>query len=355
MIRAVTRPPTAKCDLPKYIGFLLSEPNSVSCLRVGEVLGISHDSVNRFLQRETYDSKDLFNEAKRSIDLIGGTLSVDDSVLDKPYANYIDFLGYFWSGKHHAVVKGINLITMYYTDPKGRHMPVSFRIYDKSENKTKNDYFLDMLKEVIEWGLVPAVVTGDSWYSSVSNLKTIRDHGLGLQFAIEANRTVSAKEGTWTQVQSLEIPEDGLLVWLRDFGRVKLFRTHLKDQKRHYIVSLPEDKNVDNPTSNIEKFKFKDFEKWHDDHWTIEQYHRAIKQVCNIESFQVRSGAAVKNHIFAAICGYVELQRLCAVDIIRNCYALQRDLFSDIIADFVENFAPTMKRLKPEFSPSINA
>ena len=227
-------------------------------------------------------------------------------------------------------------------------MPVSFRVYDKSENKTNNDYFLDMLKEVIEWGLVPEVVTGDSWYSSVSNLKTIRNHGLGLQFAIEANRTVSAKEGTWTQVQSLEIPEDGLLVWLRDFGRVKVFRTYLKDQKRHYIVSLPE-------YENIEKFKFKDFEKWHDDHWTIEQYHRAIKQVCNIESFQVRSGSAVKTHIFTAICGYVELQRLCAVDIIKNCYALQRDLFSDVIAAFVENFAPTMKRLKPAFMPSINA
>lgn len=355
MIRAVTRPPTAMCTLPKYIGFLLSEPNAVSCLRVGEVLGISHDSVNRFLQRETYDSEDLFNEAKRSIDLVGGTLSVDDSVLDKPYAHHSAYLGDFWSGKHHAVVKGINLITMYYADPKGRHMSVSFRIYDKSENKTKNDYFLEMLREVIEWGLVPIVVTGDSWYSSVNNLKTIRDHGLGLQFAIEANRTVSEEDGTWTQVQNLEIPEDGLLVWLKDFGMVKVFRTPSKDQKRHYVVSLPEDQYADNPTSNIEKFKFKDCEKWHDDHWTIEPYHRGIKQVCNIESFQVRSEAAVKTHIFSAICGFVELQRLCAVDIIRNCYALQRDLFNNVIAAFVENFAPTMKRLEPEFSPSINA
>jgi hypothetical protein len=131
--------------------FLLSEPNAVSCLRVGEVLEMSHDSVNRFLHRETYSPEDLFNEAKRSIDLVGGTLSVDDSVLDKPYAHHIAFLGYFWSGKHHAVVKGINLITMYYTDPKGRHLPVNFRIYDKSDNKTKNDYFLEMLAEVIKW------------------------------------------------------------------------------------------------------------------------------------------------------------------------------------------------------------
>ena len=355
MIRPITRPATAKCTLPKYIGFLLSEPNSVSCLRVGEVLGISHDSVNRFLHRETYDAKDLFNEAMRSIDLVGGTLSVDDSVLDKPYAHYIAYLGYFWSGKHHAVVKGINLITMYYTDPTGTHMPMNFRIYDKSDNKTKNDYFLDMLREVLEWGLRPSVVTGDSWYSSVDNLKTIKKYGLGLQFAIESNRTVSMDKGSWTQVQNLDIPEDGLVVWLKGFGTVKIFRTLLKNQKRHYIVNLPEEQDTGDQTTKLEKFKFVDFIKWHDDHWTIEQYHRGIKQVCNIESFQVRSKSAVKTHIFAAICGFIELQRLSAADILRNCYALQRDLFNNVIAAFVENFAPTMKRLDPQFAPSVNA
>jgi hypothetical protein len=80
-------------------------------------------------------------------------LSIDDSVLDKPYAKYIAFIGYFWSGKHHASVQGINLITMYYTNREGNHYPVNFRIVDKNENKTKNDYFLEMLGELIAWGL----------------------------------------------------------------------------------------------------------------------------------------------------------------------------------------------------------
>ena len=44
----------------------------------------------------------------------------------------------------------------------------------------------------------------------------------------------------------------------------KTFHTNLinflKDQKRHYIVNLPEDLNAENPTSNLEKFKFKDLE-----------------------------------------------------------------------------------------------
>jgi hypothetical protein len=93
MIREITRPATALCTLPEYIRFLLSEPRTISCSREGEVLEVSHDSVNRFLYRETYTPIDLFNEVKSSLDLVGGVVSVDDSVLDK--LTYPHFLGEF--------------------------------------------------------------------------------------------------------------------------------------------------------------------------------------------------------------------------------------------------------------------
>lgn len=155
MIRKATRPPTAHCTLPMYMGFLMSEPKSSTCTRLSEVMGISHDSVNRFLLRESYEPNDLFNEAKRLLNVVGGTLSVDDSTLDKPHSQHMELVGHFWSGKHHRVVKGLNLITLYYTDPQGRSLPVNYRVYDKTEGKTKNDYFIDMLDEVLAWGLRP--------------------------------------------------------------------------------------------------------------------------------------------------------------------------------------------------------
>lgn len=95
-------------------------------------MSISHDSVNRFLRREAYTGQDLFNEAKLILNLKGGALSLDDSVLDKPYSQTMALVGYFRSGKHHRTVKGINLITLYYTDSHGRHQPVNFRVYDKA-------------------------------------------------------------------------------------------------------------------------------------------------------------------------------------------------------------------------------
>src|SRR5512144_1927852 len=106
VIRTISRPSTASCTLPMYIGFLLSEPHSPSCCRWAEVMDSPPPSVNRFLQREAYTPLDLFNESKVGLELKGGTLSVDDSILDKPYSHQMDLVGYFWSGKHHRVVKG---------------------------------------------------------------------------------------------------------------------------------------------------------------------------------------------------------------------------------------------------------
>ena len=111
------------------------------------------------------------------------------------------------------MVKGLNLITLYYTDPQGRSLPVNDRVYDQSQGKSKNDYFQDMLVEVLHWGLNPAFVTGDSGYAGLKNLKTVRNHRMGFVFAIESNRTVSLEKGTWAQVQQRDVREAGVQVW----------------------------------------------------------------------------------------------------------------------------------------------
>ncbi len=125
------------------------------------------------------------------------------------------------------------------THQVGYGVPVSFRIYDPADKKSKNDYFIHMLQEVLTWGLRPAFVTGDSWYSSTANLKAVKNSGLGFMFAVKSNRTVFIQKGHYQQVQSLDIPEEGITVWLRNFGYVKLYRTRLKNELRHYVVYIP--------------------------------------------------------------------------------------------------------------------
>jgi len=129
----------------------------------------------------------------------------------------------------------------------------------------------------------------------------------------------------------------------------------LKEQKRHYIVHLPTDSGSHALVDKLMQFGPDEFARWHDEHWQIEQYHRAIKQVCHIEHFQVRGKLAIRNHLFAAICGFVQLQKLSAIQVLKNCYAIQRNLFNDVIRAFVQEFELTMKNLEPQFQPSVNA
>ncbi|MGB3693951.1 MAG: hypothetical protein WA999_14605 [Spirulinaceae cyanobacterium] len=116
-MRKISKPSTAQCNLEHYTLFLLSEPKHGGCSRLAEILGdVSHDSVNRFLLRERYEPKDLFDIVTGIINLKGGILSVDDTVIEKLYSNplYAELISYFWSGKYHKTIKGLNLITIFY-------------------------------------------------------------------------------------------------------------------------------------------------------------------------------------------------------------------------------------------------
>src|SRR5690242_1192663 len=156
-MRTLSKPSTAKCTLEHYTAFLLAESQSAGCVRLAEVAGgaFAHDAANRFLNREHFTGKDLFEEAHTLLALEGGTLSGDDTVLDKPYSQEgkTELVGYFWSGKHGRAVKGVCLVTLLYTDPKGVCLPVNFRLVDKAEAKTKNELFREMVSEVLGWGL----------------------------------------------------------------------------------------------------------------------------------------------------------------------------------------------------------
>jgi len=285
---------------------------------------LSHDSVNRFLLRERYEPKDLFNEVKPYINLAGGTLSGDDTVIDKPYSDpqLTELIGYFWSGKHHRVVKGIQLITLDYTDLLGKSVPINYRIYNKQEGKTKNGYLREMIAEVLVWGLQPKTVTTDAWYSSRENLRFIRKKGLGLFMGIAKNRSCSINGRDYTQVKNLEIPDEGLIVHLKGFGKVKVFQKLFKNEdKRYYIIFLPDEDAL----IAITRVEFKAL---HSIHWGIECYHRAIKQVCGIEQFMVRTTEAVHTHFFSAIRAFTQLELMRAEELIENWYEQSEKLVS---------------------------
>ncbi|GAA4435596.1 hypothetical protein GCM10023188_27660 [Pontibacter saemangeumensis] len=113
-------------------------------------------------------------------------------------------------------------------------------MYRHREGKSKHDYFQQMVKECLEWGLRPAWVSADSWYASLENLKFLRDKEVGFLIGLEANRIVSSLPGSHEQVGQIEaFPEQGLLTHLKGFDFVKVFRRSGQRRPRETLCHVP--------------------------------------------------------------------------------------------------------------------
>src|SRR5690349_11731932 len=120
-----------------YIDFLIATPKACSALEAARVQPDrpdppAHDAFTRLLTRLEPDPETLWRESQTQLDRTGGVLVADDSTLDKPYARSIELVTRHWSGKHKAVVSGINLVSLLWTDGD-RHIPCDYRVYDKAD------------------------------------------------------------------------------------------------------------------------------------------------------------------------------------------------------------------------------
>lgn len=319
-----------------YIAYLLSEPRKASCVKASEVLEVSHDEINRFLLGSQFAGRDLFEAVRQGLCLEGGTLSVDDSVLDKPFTDpaTTELVGFFWSGRHHCTVKGISLIVLFYTDPSGLGFPVNFRVYRHSEGKSTHAYFQEMVRECWQWGLRPAWVSADSWYASIENLKFLRNQEVGFLVGLEADRTVSTTPGYYEQVGRIaHLPQEGLFTHLKGFDFVKVFRTADTDGRvRHYALYLPDQDRC----RQIGRELFRQVKA---QHWHVEELFRAVKQQCHAQDFFVRSTKAIENHLFCALRAFQRLTWMTQDKILENVYALQRKLFLQVQRHFIYDYA----------------
>lgn len=296
---------------------------------------MSHDSINRFLLRERYAPKDLFTEIKGAIKLIGGTLSGDDTIVEKLYSDpdKAELIGYYRSGKHKKTIKGINLITLYYTDQEERSFPVNYRLYNRAENKTKNDYLREMVEEVMAWGIQPNNITTDSWYSSRKNLKFFKDKGLSFLVGIAKNRLVKVEGGKSVRVETLDIPPEGMVVALKQFGVIKVFKRTFKNGRTRYLLWFQLDE------STLAEVTRQDLRELFSIHWRIETYHRALKQLCNIDKFLVRTTEAIQTHFFCSLRAFCQLELMRIQEKIESWYEPRRDLYLQVARDYiVEHF-----------------
>jgi hypothetical protein len=223
-----------RCSDLDYIHFLIAAQKAFTCTEAARCqpekpLSPAHDAFTRLLKRQPPDTEALWREAQTVVNREKGFMVLDDTTLDKPYAEKMDLVTYHWSGKHGRVVKGINLLTLLWTDGEAL-IPCDFRVYDKPMGgHTKNGSFRDMLLRAGERGFKPGCVLFDSWYSSLGNLKTLRGLGWRWLTRLKANRLVDPDRSGYRQVSELAIPPEGREVHLKGYGMVRVFRSFSRD------------------------------------------------------------------------------------------------------------------------------
>ncbi len=315
-----------------YIQFLVASPAAVSgteAARVQPATGklVAHDSFTRLLHRLEPDAATLWQEAQGLIASDAGVLVLDDTTLDKPYAHKIGLVTRHWSGKHHAVVQGINLLTLRWSDGQ-RLVPLDYRLYEKDhDHLTKNHHFQHLLQAAQQRGLQPTCVLFDSWYASLPNLKLVRACGWRWLTRLHQNRLVNPDGQQLRALSACTVPAEGTRVWLKGYGFIRVFRFAAPDGgtdgAQYWASSEAELREAERqPLAALA--------------WGIEQYHRGLKQCCGVEKAQVRAARAQRNHITCALRAFLRLE-VQRQQTGRSWYEVKKSLLRDAIRAYLRN------------------
>jgi len=192
--------------------------------------------------------------------------------------------------------RGINLLTLLWSDGTDA-IPCDYRLFDKPvDGTTKNDHFRDLLDTAKARRFQPRYVAFDTWYSSLDNLKAIRTHGWQWLTRLKANRLVNP-DGTGNRtLAACAIREAGTRVHLKGYGFILVFRIDTADGDTEYWATSDVTMTMDERETLAGQI------------WTIETYHRGLKQYCGVERCAARKADAQRNHIGWAIRAFLRLE-----------------------------------------------
>lgn len=338
--------------LDLYTDYLLSSFGQTSATGLSNLVegSIKHDTVTRFLSGSNFTSKDLWTSVKplvREHQSTDGCLIFDDSIIEKAFTDENDLISWHWDHSKHRSIKGINLLSaFYYTQIDGKdplRVPIGFEtikktvrfcdIKTKKEKRTspisKNELMRQMITQSIANGLIFKYILADSWFSSVENLKFIADKKKFFIFDIQSNRLAALSEkdrnaGNWTRIDELSISNNvPVKVWL-------------KDLEFPILVDKQVFTNKDNSTgvrfliSNDFSLTDEQFTTIYKKRWSVEEYHKSLKQNASAAKSPTRKIQTQSNHLFASIMAYIKLEKLKFVNKM-NHFAMKTKIYNQAL------------------------
>lgn len=289
-------------NLETYIAFLTANGNRYSGVEAAKALSASedapaHDTISRFLSLNKYSPDDLWKHVRAHAALTDA-LIVDDTVLDKQRSRANELTHFHWSGNKHKRIRGISLVNLLSTNGATR-LPVDYRVYEGATSKiTKHDHFLAMLDSAKKRGFKPSYVMADCWYASLENMKRIAHLGWKFIFGLKENRLVNELQGNYVAVSALDWTDRSVRkVWLKGFGFVLVARIVFANGDTRYVC-----------TNDLSLTLYDDFSHESKKRWSIEEFHRGIKQTTGIEKCYSTKRQSQLTHIFASFIAFIRLE-----------------------------------------------
>jgi len=318
----------SKSMLDIYTDYLICSFGQASATGLARLLSneISHDAVTRFLSTEPKTSAALWHVVKplvRSVERDDGVLIIDDSIQEKPSTDENELVSWHYDHSKDRTVKGINFLTALYHASEVS-LPVAFDLVTKeveyfdpkaSKRKrksalTKNERYRTLLRVAAHNQVRFKYVLNDVWFASSDNMKFIK-HQLKKEFVmpLKENRKVARsgqekKQGQYVAVNQLEFQAATTQpIWLEavDFPVLlsrEIFTNEDASVGVRYLVSSDLTLSFDQTTKLYQK------------RWSIEVYHKSLKQNASLEKSPTRTTTTQRNHLFASLCAYVKLEAL---------------------------------------------
>lgn len=160
----------------------------------------------------------------------------------------------------------------------------------------KNDHFRAMLTTAKDRGFQPQCVAFDSWFSGLENLKLINSYGWTWLTRLKCNRSVNPDRKGNRPISEVEISPHGTVVHLKGYGSILVFKMVAPDGDIDYWATN------DLSMNQLQRLQWAEYE------WSIEEYHRGLKQCCGVDKCFARAARAQRNHIGFSIRAFLRLE-----------------------------------------------
>lgn len=158
-----------------YATALLSAPWRFTLVYLSLFSGTSHDFLTRGLKKR-YQWKQILQTLLSNHLLSEGYVIIDETDVDKSFAEKIPCLGWLWSHRKNKYIFGLHIVVIVWTNTKIT-IPLAWKIYKKDSGKTKLDLSLELIRYCLfTLRIQPKAFLFDSFYASENLLKYLINH-----------------------------------------------------------------------------------------------------------------------------------------------------------------------------------